>query len=427
MTSKWKSFRICDSGRIVTGKTPKGGISDYEGAEVPFISPPDFIGQKWIKKTVRRISEAGAQSIKRSLIPSHSILVTCIGSDMGKAAITTTRCVTNQQINAVIVDETKFSPEFLYYNLSLRKEEIRGLAGGSAQPILNKSAFGMLNFEAPDLDEQKEISAILRPIDDQIILLREVNTTLESIAQAIFKSWFVDFDPVHAKMKGLIPEDIDTATADLFPDSFEESKLGDIPKGWKTLPIGSACKLGRGASPRPIQSFMGGDVPWIKIADATASDGLFIFETKEKVTKEGALKSVLVAPGDLIMSNSASCGIPSFVEIYGCIHDGWLYFSKFEKISKSLLFFWLRHISNHLIQIADGSVQKNLNISLVSAQHIIEPTQEVLINFDELIQPLLNKIRDNCLQMKTLSELRDAMLPRLMSGQLYIPEVDTLI
>ena len=115
MNSEWKTFQLNETGRIVTGKTPKGGIPEYEGNDVPFVSPPDFAGNKWITATVRRISEAGAQSVKGSLLQPRSVLVTCIGSDMGKAAIAGSRCVTNQQINAVIVDESKLCPEFLYY------------------------------------------------------------------------------------------------------------------------------------------------------------------------------------------------------------------------------------------------------------------------------------------------------------------------
>lgn len=341
---------------------------------------------------------------------------------MGKAALSTRRCVTNQQINAILVDETKFCPEFVYYNLSLRKNEIRGLAGGSAQPILNKSAFGQIEFDAPSLEEQKHISTTLRPLDDRITLLRETNATLEAIAQALFKSWFVDFDPVRAKMEGRTPEGIDEATAALFPDGFETSELGEVPRGWQVSTIGKVCTLGRGSSPRPIQNFMGGDIPWIKIADATASDGLFIFDTKERVSKSGAAKSVSVCPGDLILSNSASCGIPTFVDIHGCIHDGWLYFRNFQGSSKYQLFFWLQHLSSHLIAIADGSVQKNLNIGLVSTQPIVLPTADVLCEFDALASNLLDRVKENCRQAIVLADLRDTLLPRLISGQLRLPE-----
>ena len=104
---------------------------------------------------------------------------------------------------------------------------------------------------------------------------------------------------------------------------FLQKETPRIPKGWSVRNINQVCDLGRGSSPRPIQQYMGNDVPWIKIADATASDGMLVFETKEKIIKEGVKNSMPVKHGDLIMSNSASCGITVFVELEGCIHDGW--------------------------------------------------------------------------------------------------------
>ena len=276
----WHPYRISEIGSVVTGKTPATNNPVFIGRDVCFVTPTDFNGQKWIVSTTRTVSQAGADSVRKALIPKKSVLVTCIGSDMGKAAIVGMDCVINQQINAIIVDEKKFDSEFIYYNLSLRKNEIKGLAGGSAQPILNKSTFSDLWIECPSLDIQKEIVRVFNPLDNRISLLHETNTTLEAIAQTLFKSWFVDFDPVKAKAEGRLPEGMDEATAALFPSEFEESVLGLIPKGWSVRNINQVCDLGRGSSPRPIQQYMGNDVPWIKIADATASDGMFVFETK---------------------------------------------------------------------------------------------------------------------------------------------------
>jgi type I restriction enzyme S subunit len=300
--------------------------------------------------------------------------------------------------------------------------DINSMDSGSAIPSTSRDEFYKLPVLVPSLTQQKQIAGFLAQLDDRITLLRETNVTLEAIAQALFKSWFVDFDPVRAKMAGRDPDSMDEATAVLFPDSFEESELGLVPTGWLVRAISETCDIGRGASPRPIQKFMGGDVPWIKIADATASDGLFVFETKEMIIKEGVRHSVEVRPGDLIMSNSASCGITVFVELNGCIHDGWLYFRNYQHIGKYFLFFWLRKIADHLVHLADGSVQKNLNIALVSSQKIICPSFEVVQAFDKLAGPLLNRIRENCIQAQTLATLRDTLLPRLISGQLRLPE-----
>lgn len=336
--------------------------------------------------------------------------------------------ISNKQMK-LTVDRTKADPRFVYYVFSgpIKQSEIIENGIGSSVPGFNLGQLRKHSFSLPPLKEQQAIADFLDLFTDRIALLRETNATLEAIAQALFKSWFVDFDPVHSKARGESPQGMDDATAALFPDSFEESELGMIPKEWKISTIGDVCNLGRGSSPRPIQNFMGNDIPWIKIADATASDGMFIFSTKEKIKKEGAPKSVSVRHGDLIMSNSASCGIPAFVELEGCIHDGWLYFKDFDGVSKNLLFFWLRKISKHLVHIADGSVQKNLNTTLVSSQWIINPPELVLKTFDSHIQPLMDRIRENCLQAQTLAQLRDTLLPKLISGQLRLPEAEALL
>jgi type I restriction enzyme S subunit len=318
----------------------------------------------------------------------------------------------------------QFDTKWAYY--CLLTYDINGMDSGSAIPSTSREEFYKLPLLLPPLTEQLKITSILGALDDRITLLRETNATLEAIAQALFKSWFVDFDPVHAKMQGTQPEGMDEQTAALFPDSFEESELGLVPAGWEVKWINETCDLGRGSSPRPIQQYLGGDVPWIKIADATASDGMFVFETKEKIISAGVKNSVTVQPGDLIMSNSASCGITVFVELDGCIHDGWLYFKNYKHISKNFLFFWLRKIASHLIHIADGSVQKNLNIALVSSQKVICPSAEVNQAFENLAAPLLGRICENCKQAQTLADLRDTLLPRLISGQLRVGEVEEI-
>ena len=282
------------------------------------------------------ITKEKDDALRKGKLMRGDIVLTTRGTVGNVGFFSTNILFENIRINSGMVvirpDPTKLVPyfmylflrsEFIYYNLSLRKNEIKGLAGGSAQPILNKSTFSDLWIECPSLDIQKEIVRVFNPLDNRISLLRETNTTLEAIAQTLFKSWFVDFDPVKAKAESCLPEGMDEATAALFPSEFEESVLGLIPKGWSVRNINQVCDLGRGSSPRPIQQYMGNDVPWIKIADATASDGMFVFETKEKIIKEGVKNSMPVKHGDLIMSNSASCGITVFVELEGCIHDGW--------------------------------------------------------------------------------------------------------
>jgi type I restriction enzyme S subunit len=279
----------------------------------------------------------------------------------------------------------------------------------------------------PPLDEQKVIAHILRTLDDKIELNQQMNHTLEAIARALFKSWFINFDPVRAKMDGRQPAGMDAATAALFPAEFEDSAIGKIPKGWRFATINQICNVTRGASPRPIHDYMGGEVPWIKIADATGAGGIFLFETKEKLKREGISKSVSVIPGDLILSNSATCGVPMFVEIEGCIHDGWLLFRDFNSTSKSYLFHHLIVISERLIHIADGSVQKNLNTKLVGNQEIIVPQPTIVNLFDGINKHLLDKMHLNIIQSRSLTSIRDSLLPKLLSGEIRVTDAEKLL
>ena len=165
-------------------------------------------------------------------------MVSCIGSDMGKSAIADAACVTNQQINSIVV-ESPNCPLFVYYNLSIRKEEIRAAFGGSAQPILNKSTFGQLDILLPPILEQRAIANILGTLDDKIELNRRMNETLEAMARALFKDWFVDFGPTRTKIEGRDPY-LAPEMWDLFPDKLD---VDGKPEGWETKALSEVIEL----------------------------------------------------------------------------------------------------------------------------------------------------------------------------------------
>ncbi|MGA4045157.1 restriction endonuclease subunit S [Ralstonia nicotianae] len=429
MSSNWRTFKLEEVGRIVTGKTPKGGVPEFDGNDVPFVTPPDFNGSKWISNSIRAISNAGAESVKNSIIPSRSVLVTCIGSDMGKTAIARSRCVTNQQINSLIIDESRFSPEFIYYNLSLRKAEIRGLAGGSAQPILNKSAFGQISFCAPALAEQLLIVEALCPLDDRIALLREANATLEAIAQALFKSWFVDFDPVHAKQEGRAPEGMDEATAALFPDAFEESGFGLVPRGWRygTLADLATYQNGYAFKTKDWQDFghpvvkIGNVKPGvIDIAGASCVgshvvDGLDRFGLKR---------------GDLLVGMTGYVGETGLVpEIQPAAYLN----QRVGRIATKdgiadvgFVYCLVRNPSykDHAEAKSHGSAQANVSGTDLMAFPTSIPSDDVLAVFNGMLHPIVASILSNHERAETLATLRDTLLPRLISGQLCLPEAE---
>lgn len=412
----WKSYKISEIGRVVTGKTPKNTEST-PGDQFPFITPSDFNGQKWISSPVRFLSRAAASTLKNCILPPESVLVTCIGSDMGKVAINTQICITNQQINAIVVDQTKFSPEFIFYNLSLRKNEISQMAGGSAQPILNKSAFSELWLSCPPIHMQKRIVDTLGSLDDRITLLRETNATLEAIAQTLFKSWFVDFDPVRAKSEGRAPEGMDEETAALFPDSFEESELGMVPRGWRTDSIYEVAQVIYGA-PFASSKFNSNKIGrgLIRIRDLkNEAPGVF--------TEEVHPKGYMVQSGDIVVGMDGEFraylwgGEPSWLNQRCCV------FQPIKDISTAYIRFSIMPLLAAVEASETATTVIHLGKNDIDRFRVIVPTEAVLKAFGEIANPLYEKIVESKQMATNLASLRDTLLPRLISGQLRVGEV----
>ncbi len=424
----WHPYRISEIGSVVTGKTPATNNPVFIGRDVCFVTPTDFNGQKWIVSTTRTVSQAGADSVRKALIPKKSVLVTCIGSDMGKAAIVGMDCVINQQINAIIVDEKKFDSEFIYYNLSLRKNEIKGLAGGSAQPILNKSTFSDLWIECPSLDIQKEIVRVFNPLDNRISLLRETNTTLEAIAQTLFKSWFVDFDPVKAKAEGRLPEGMDDVTAALFPSEFEESALGLIPKGWRVGMLGDIARLHKG-SINPLHhqntvfehyslpSFDNGQSPVMEA-------GIEIKSNKTSVPKNAVLLSKL-------NPHIPRVWLPSKIGDNAVCSTEFLVFVPADGASKEQVYctFIAGSFQSSLLQLVTGTSNSHQRVKpdTVSALPMVIPSSDIQKVFEAVAKPLFARVGHNRQKAQTLTTLRDTLLPRLISGQLRLNQAQEIM
>ena len=228
---------------LITAKIIKGGRID---TPTEFIAKDDYVA--WMRRG----------------IPEEGDVVLTVEAPLGEVAqlgsekIALAQRVVTLRGKAGLLDST-----YLLYLLQTEEmqSQLKTRATGTTVVGIKQSELRKVTLSLPPFDLQLSAAATLKAFDDRITLLRETNATLEAIAQALFKSWFVDFDPVRAKLEGRAPEGMDEARAALFPDEFEESELGLVPRGWRVLPIGEVCTLGRGSSPRPIQNFMGDDIP----------------------------------------------------------------------------------------------------------------------------------------------------------------------
>jgi type I restriction enzyme S subunit len=167
---------------------------------------------------------------------------------------------------------------------------------------------------------------------------------------------------------------------------------------------------------------LNGTVPWYKIGDATASGSPFVFSTAESIIEDGVRKSVLLPPQELILSNSATCGIPYFTGITGCIHDGWLYFKNLQRVSKWLLYCALYAKQREILMgIGEGATQKNLNTDYIGRQILLLPTKPgILLSFDKIVEPMFRHIFTLAQSSINLARARDLLLPRLMNGEIPV-------
>lgn len=206
---EWKEYKLGELGTVVTGKTPSSNNPEDWGGDMFFVTPTDYRNyRKYVDGSERKLSDIGVKRLANKILPPYSVLVTCIGSDMGKVVITKNPCITNQQINSIIPNES-VDPHFLYYTLINSYDVLRVMGGdGTAVPIVNKRDFENIKIEIPSLKEQKRIASILSSLDDKIDLLHQENKTLEAMAETLFQKWFIE-DAKEEWEDGIIADLID--------------------------------------------------------------------------------------------------------------------------------------------------------------------------------------------------------------------------
>jgi type I restriction enzyme S subunit len=423
MARDWEHLILGDLGRIVTGKTPLTAVEGNFGGQVPFVTPSDMDGRRTISITARYLTEVGATSVKGSRIPAGSVMVSCIGSDMRKAVIAGRDCVTNQQINSIVVDD-RFSSEFVYYNLSTRKSELRHqAAGGSAQPILNKGDFSRIQITLPPLAEQKAIAAVLGALDDKIELNRRMNATLEAMARALFQSWFVDFDPVRAKREGRQPVGLDAETAALFPAAFQDFPIGPIPQGWEVCSLADKIELLSGGTPKTSEpDYWNGDIPWYSLKDAPADSDVWVIQTEKNVTKLGIEHSAAqVLPKNItIISARGTVGKLALTGIPMAMNQSCYGVRGKAGCADFFTYFLLRAATSQLQQHTHGTVFDTITRQTFETLDCTFPPPKLTVAFDHSVKPLLSQLRANLYQSRTLATLRDTLLPKLLSGELRV-------
>jgi len=377
-------------------------------------------------------------------------MMSCIAT-IGKCGITTRASFTNQQINSLICKDG-VDPKFVYYSFSQlgRALEAAG-GGGSVYTNVSKSRFESIEIKIPSLQTQKVIVAILAKLDDKIDINCRINQTLETMAQAIFKSWFVDFVPVQAKIAAkqegrdalraamtaisgkpgieldtLPPEQYDSlaATAALFPDEMEESELGDIPRGWACGALGDICSFTAGSAFKPEhQGSTEGDYPFIKVSDMNlAGNEVFIQSANNYVSKaqQSEMKAKLHPLGATVFAKIGVALISNRRRLLTSptiIDNNLMSASPVE--GKSGQYFLYSLLSTlDFNTLVSGTALPYINVSDLKKIPIVRPPSEACRAFEAKASSIFSMMQTLAAQSSTLAITRDALLPKLLSGEI---------
>ncbi len=321
--------------------------------------------------------------------------------------------------------KTDLDMRWLYYAIICHG--LGAIDDGSPIPSTTRAAVYVRKLEVPPLSEQAAIAEVLRLLDDRIEMLQESNTALEKIAQAIFKSWFVDFDPVRAKAEGREPAGIDADTAALFPSKFQDSELGEIPVGWKVKAIGDVSVSNRKSIGKDYAH------PEIEYVDISSGEPGRITSTSVYNLAEAPSRAKrLVRDGDTIWS----CVRPNR-RSYAIIlepTDNLVVSTGFVTLTATEVPFSFLYLSvttsqfvEYLTLRADGAAYPAVRPDTFESAKVTIPAESIANRFHEIVEPILRTIAANDRQATTLADLRDTLLPRLISGKLRMPEAEAML
>ncbi len=290
-------------------------------------------------------------------------------------------------------------------------------------PYVSLTSQRGLSVLLPPIDEQRAIAHILGTLDDKIELNQRMNETLEAMARALFKAWFVDFDPVRAKAEGRdsgLPKHI----ADLFPDSFEESELGEIPEGWEVKTVGDLAEIVGGSTPSTKEPayWSEGKNYWATPKDLSALAVPVLLDTERCITDAGLVQisSGLLSPGTVLLSSRAPIGYLAVTEVPVAINQGFIAMKPKKGTSNLFLLLWASTAKNEILSRANGSTFLEISKANFRPIPLVAPTGMIMDAFDQEVRPLYRRVIENERESRTLASLRDLLLPRLISGELRI-------
>lgn len=408
---EWKEYKlaeVCEN--IYSGGTPSSMKTSYWNGNLPWLSSGET-NQRYIYDTEKCITQEGADNSSTRYAYRGSTVIASAGQGhtRGQASMLCIDTYVNQSVLVLKPNPLFINPHFLYYNLDNRYNELRQLSDGtSTRGSLSGKILKDLKIYLPSLDEQQKIASILKSLDDKIEVNRKINENLEQQAQALFKSWFVDFEP--------------------FKDGeFVESELGMIPKGWRVERIEDLSqKMASGGTPKSLnKDYYLGNIKWYSTKELK---DCFLFDS-EKHISEDALKNSsakMFPEGTVLMAIYASptVGRLGILTNPATFNQAAVGIVPKENVGSEFIYLSLLSERTNLNNLASGAAQQNLNVGIVKNYNILVPEQKALDRFNRLARSYFLLLKKNTEESRCLAELRDTLLPKLMSGEIKVNELN---
>lgn len=415
MSSEWPLKRLGDyCEKIGSGATPRGGKEAYlESGPVRLIRSQNIYNEGFSEPGLAYISHEQAAKLNNVSVHEGDVLLNITGDSVARVCQAPAQYIparVNQHVAIIRPISSEINPRYLHYFLASPGQQnlLLGLASiGATRSALTKGMIEDLQVLKPPIDVQTNIANILGTLDNRITLLREINATLEAIAQTLFKSWFVDFDPFRAKMEGRTPEGMDEANAALFSDSFESSELGEIPSGWRVGSLGNELKISYGKN-LPVTKLLLAGYPVFGGNGQIGFYDKYHFESRQVlISCRGAASGKVnqSCPKAFITNNSL------------VLESGGASVLPFGYLKSYML-------NSSLTPFITGSAQPQITIENLKSFKVLVPNKAVIDAFEFFSLSIEDKIEGNKRVANTLANLRDTLLPRLISGQLRLPEAE---
>jgi type I restriction enzyme S subunit len=438
MAGEWKQTTVGEvTDRVTKGTTPTTLGGRFVEHGISFVKVESLAEDgRILTDKLAHIDAATDALLPRSRLEQDDILFTIAGT-IGRAALVPKWLLpanTNQAVAIVRPKRGIIDPRFLFYVLrdESRVKHAQTRVVQSVQANFSLGELSSLEMPLPPLAEQKAIAAVLGALDDKIELNRRMNATLEAMARALFQSWFVDFDPVRAKLDGRPPAALDPATATLFPDSFQDSEAGHIPKGWEVKTLSDLTSLiTKGTT--PTQDDMTGapnsdtQINYVRV-NSIDEDGSVLADKLTTIPESvhaGVLKRSILMANDVLYTIAGTIGRIALAEDWllpANTNQAVAIIRPEPKIPSGFLMLTMRHevfreeLHNNIVH----AVQANLSLGMLSKARVVVPPPSVLQQLFRPIEALLSEISANRAQSRTLATLRDTLLPKLLSGELSV-------